>query len=163
MSAVSTGMCDVASDWAACSVIPTATPHRSSGKQAGRNGWPGGEVCSGSPLAGPVPRRLVSANFENASRIRAFGSVRVFGHDGTGEDSDLAEGLDAEPLSDESRAPSINYHRIAGGLMKAPRRGLSAPEYDRKERGRVGARSLICVTHPSPFLAASSPIPSVKS
>ena len=53
--------------------------------------------------------------------------------------------------------------RIAGGLMKAPRRGLSAPEYDRKERGRVGARSLICVTHPSPFLAASSPIPSVKS
>ena len=48
--------------------------------QAGRTGWPGGEVCSGSPIAGPVPRRMVSANFENASRIRAFGFVRVFGH-----------------------------------------------------------------------------------
>ena len=29
-----------------------------------------------------VPRRLVSANLENASRIRAFGSVRIFGHNG---------------------------------------------------------------------------------
>ena len=28
------------------------------------------------------PRRLVSANFDNASRIRDFGSVRVFGQDG---------------------------------------------------------------------------------
>ena len=37
-------------------------------------------MCSGSPIADPVPRRLVSANFENASRIRAFRSVRVFGH-----------------------------------------------------------------------------------
>ena len=27
-------------------------------------------------------RRLVSTNFENASRIRAFCSGRVFGHDG---------------------------------------------------------------------------------
>ena len=34
----------------------------------------------GSPIAEPVPRRLVSANFDNASRIRPFGSVRVFGH-----------------------------------------------------------------------------------
>ena len=33
------------------------------------------------PIAEPVPRRLVSANFENASRIPTFGSVRVFGHD----------------------------------------------------------------------------------
>ena len=39
-------------------------------------------VCSGAPIAEPVPRRLVSANLENASRIRAFGSVRIFGHDG---------------------------------------------------------------------------------
>ena len=53
----------------------------SSGAPAGRNGWFGGEVCSGSPIAEPVPRRLVSANLENASRIRAFGSVRIFGHD----------------------------------------------------------------------------------
>ena len=60
------GTCDVASDWAACSVISTATPHRSLGVQAGRNGWPGGEVCSGSPIANPAQRRLVSANFENA-------------------------------------------------------------------------------------------------
>ena len=37
-------------------------------------------MCSGAPIADPVPRRLVSANFENASRIRAFRSVRVFGH-----------------------------------------------------------------------------------
>ena len=29
-----------------------------------------------------MPRRRVSANFENASRIRAFDSVRIFGHDG---------------------------------------------------------------------------------
>ena len=53
----------------------------SSGAPAGRNGWSGGEVCSGAPIAEPVPRRLVSANLENASRIRAFGSVCVFGHD----------------------------------------------------------------------------------
>ena len=59
----------------------TAPPHRSSGAPAGRNGWSGGEVCSGAPIAEPVPRRLVSANLENASRIRAFGSVRIFGHD----------------------------------------------------------------------------------
>ena len=32
--------------------------------------------------AEPVPRRLVSANFDNASRIRDLGSVRIFGHDG---------------------------------------------------------------------------------
>ena len=30
----------------------------------------------------PVPPRLVSANFENASRILDFGSVRIFRHDG---------------------------------------------------------------------------------
>ncbi len=30
-------------------------------------------------------RRLVSVNFENASRIRDFGSVRIFGHDGSGQ------------------------------------------------------------------------------
>ena len=69
-SAVLTGRCDVVSDWAACSAITTATPHRSSGGPAGRNGWSAGEVCSGSPIAEPVPRRLVSASFENASRIR---------------------------------------------------------------------------------------------
>ena len=38
-------------------------------------------MCSGSPIADPVARRLVSANLENASRIRDFGSVRIFGHD----------------------------------------------------------------------------------
>ena len=38
------------------SVITTATPHRSSGAPAGRNGWFGGEVCSGAPIAEPVPR-----------------------------------------------------------------------------------------------------------
>ena len=48
---------------------------------AGRKGWSGGEVCSGSTITAPVPRRLVSANFENASRTRDFGSVRIFGHD----------------------------------------------------------------------------------
>ena len=48
----------------------------------GRNGWSGGEGCSGAPIAEPVPRRRVSANLENASRIRAFGYVRFFGHDG---------------------------------------------------------------------------------
>ena len=37
--AVSPGMCNVVNDWAACSVITTATPHRSSGAQAGRNGY----------------------------------------------------------------------------------------------------------------------------
>ena len=76
-----TGRCDVVSDWAVCSVITTAPPHRSSGAPAGRNRWSGGEVCSGAPIVEPVPRRLVSANLENASRIRAFGSVRIFGHD----------------------------------------------------------------------------------
>ena len=83
-SAVLTGRYDVVSDWAACSAITTATPHRSSGAPVGRNGWSGGEVCSGSPIAEPVPRQLVSANLENASRIRAFGSVRIFGHDEDG-------------------------------------------------------------------------------
>ena len=34
------------------------------------------------PIAEPVPCRLVSANLENVSRIRAFGSVRIFGQDG---------------------------------------------------------------------------------
>ncbi len=80
-SAVLTGRCDVVSDWAACSAITTATPHRNSDAPVGRNGWSGGEVCSGSPIAEPVPRRLVSASFENVSRIRAFGSVRIFGQD----------------------------------------------------------------------------------
>ena len=45
-------------------------------------GWSAGEVCSGSPIAEPVPRRLVSASFENASRIRPCRSVCVFGQDG---------------------------------------------------------------------------------
>ena len=80
-SAVLTGRCDVVSDWAACSAITTATPHRSSGAPVGRNGWSAGEVCSGSPIAELVPRRLVSASFENASRIRPCRSVRVFGQD----------------------------------------------------------------------------------
>ena len=57
----------------------------SSGAPVGRNGWSAGEVCSGSPIAEPVPRRLVSASFENASRIRPCRSVRVFGQDGHGE------------------------------------------------------------------------------
>jgi len=41
--------------------------------------------------------------------------------------------------------------RIAGGLMKAPRRGLSAPDYDRRTvAGSVpGLFYLRCVTHPS--------------
>ena len=51
------------------------------GAPAGRNGWSEGELCSGSPIAEPVPRRLVSANFDNASRIRDFDSVGIFGHD----------------------------------------------------------------------------------
>ena len=38
-------------------------------------------LCSGSPIAEPVPRRRVFANFENAPRIRAFDSVRIGGHD----------------------------------------------------------------------------------
>ena len=62
--------------------MDTALPHRSSGAPAGRNGCSGEELCSGSPIAEPMPRRRVSANFENASRIRAFDSVRIFGHDG---------------------------------------------------------------------------------
>ena len=74
--------CDVVSDWAACSAVTTATPHRSSGAPVGRNGWSGGEVCSGSPIAEPVPRRLVSVNLENTSRIRHCRSVCVFGQDG---------------------------------------------------------------------------------
>ena len=86
-SAVLTGRCDVVSDWAACSAITTATPHRSSGTPVGRNGWSAGEVCSGSPIAEPVPRRLVSASFENASRIRPCRSVRVFGQDGRAQPS----------------------------------------------------------------------------
>ena len=45
------------------SIYSSATP-------VGRNGWSAREVCSGSPIAEPVPRRLVSASFENASRIR---------------------------------------------------------------------------------------------
>ena len=81
-SQVPTGRCDVVSDWAACSAITTTPLHRSSGAQAGRNGWSEGELCSGSPIAEPVPCRPVSANFDNASRIRDFGSVRIFGHDG---------------------------------------------------------------------------------
>ncbi len=38
----------------ACSVTTTATPHRSSGAPVGRNGWSGGELCSGAPIAEPV-------------------------------------------------------------------------------------------------------------
>ena len=70
--------------------ITTATPHRSSGAPVERNGWSGGEVCSGAPIADPVPRRLVSASFENASRIRPCRSVRVFGQDGFFEFRDKA-------------------------------------------------------------------------
>ena len=55
--------------------------------------------------------------------------------------------------------------RIAGGLMKAPRRGRSAPEYNRRNvAGSTPNLSLPTVRNPpEPFLAASSPIPSVKS
>ena len=55
--------------------------------------------------------------------------------------------------------------RIAGGLMKAPRRGRSAPEYNRRNvAGSTPDLSLPTVRNPpEPFLAASSPIPSVKS
>ena len=60
----------------------SAASFRSSGAPAGRDGCSGGELCSGSPIAEPVPRRRVSANFNKASRIPAFGSVRVFGYDG---------------------------------------------------------------------------------
>ena len=79
--AVFTGRCDVVSDWAGCSVITTAPPLKSSGSQAGRNGCSGGELILGSPIAEPVPRPRVSANFENAARIRVFGSFHLFGHD----------------------------------------------------------------------------------
>ena len=51
--------CDVVSDGVACSVITTAPPHRSSGAQTERMVWR--ELCSGAPIADPVPRRLVSA------------------------------------------------------------------------------------------------------
>ena len=47
---------------------------------AGRRRDARGGVHVGAGAVGR--RRLVSAKFENASRIRAFGSVRVFGHDG---------------------------------------------------------------------------------
>ena len=103
--------CDVVSEGVACSVITTAPPHRSSGAQAGRNGWFGGELCSGAPIADPVPRRLVSANFENASRIRAFGSVRIFGHDGVSS-LHLPQGR----LNPPSR--SDTYSSSAGGLLR---------------------------------------------
>ena len=55
--------------------------------------------------------------------------------------------------------------RIAGGLMKAPRRGRSAPEYNRRNvAGSTPDLSLPTGRNPpEPFLAASSPIPSVKS
>ncbi len=75
-SAVPTGRCDVVSDCAACSVITTAPPHRSSGAPTGRNGYPGGKLCSGSPIAEPVLRRLVSASFENASRFERSAPLR---------------------------------------------------------------------------------------
>ena len=66
----------------------------------------GGEVCSGSPIAAPVLRRLVSANSENASRIRAFGSVRVFGHDG--KTPDLIECAGMEKLDTEKTVKILN-------------------------------------------------------
>ena len=83
-SAVPTGRRDVVNDWAACSAITTALRHRSSSARAGRNGWSGGEL-----LLGLVYRRARASlaglrEFENTSRIRAFGFVRVFGHDGHG-------------------------------------------------------------------------------
>ena len=48
---------------------------------------------SGSPIEDPVPRRLVSANFDNTSRIQDFGSVCIFGHDANDytEWTDVAE------------------------------------------------------------------------
>ena len=62
--------------------IKVINNNRSSGAPAGRNEWFRGELCSGTPIAEPLPRWLVSANFDIASRIRACGSVRIFGHDG---------------------------------------------------------------------------------
>ena len=53
----------------------------SSGAQAWTERMLWGSALSGSPIAEPVPRRLVSSNFENASGIRAFGSDRIVGHD----------------------------------------------------------------------------------
>ena len=126
-SAVPTGRCDVVSDWAACSAITTAALHRSLGAPAGRNEWSEGELCSGAPIAEPVPRRLVSANFENASRIRDFGSVRIFGHDGVWEQT-----FGATPPRSLSRVflllVLLHEHqcRTYGGHSVANRRVLAA-------------------------------------
>ena len=54
---------------------------------------------TGSPIAEPVPRRLVSANFENTSRIRAFGSVRIFGHDATRPPKTIVEPTALGPVA----------------------------------------------------------------
>ena len=68
---------------------------RTQDPRAGTNGWSGGEFCSALPIAESMPRRLVSANFENASRFRDFGPVRIFGHDEIGTGRAIAL-MDAE-------------------------------------------------------------------
>ena len=54
---------------------------------------------AGAPIAEPVPRRLVSVNLENASRIRAFGSVRIFGHDAIVKPTALGPVANTDTLS----------------------------------------------------------------
>ena len=59
--------------------------HRDAAEEFGRASWTERMVCRrgllGSAYRRVRARRLVSANLENASRIRNFGSVRIFGHD----------------------------------------------------------------------------------
>ena len=66
----------------------------------------------------PVPRRLVSVNFENASRTRAFGFVRVFGYD---------EGKQAQAFwAKERMSPPLLSFSITLGL----RHGFSVGRND---------------------------------
>ena len=72
-------MCVVASDWAACSTITTATPRRNSARarRRGTDG-PGSGGLLGIAFPGTGACRLVSAHFENASRMRPVDATRVF-------------------------------------------------------------------------------------
>ena len=75
-SAVPTGRCDVVSDWAVCSVTTTVTPHRRV-RACQLDGRDGLEERSARGRLSQLQCRVgwVSANFENASRTRDFGSV----------------------------------------------------------------------------------------
>ena len=81
-------------------------------------------------FCGSQPRRLVSANFENASRILDFGSVRIFGHDGIVKDLfghtwSIATLVEDVPLEEMDKRASESAKKLPWCITPDNPKGIS--------------------------------------